>query len=211
MRVATLTTFAEQSPALDRGDETSPFGLEPSPNGAFVNLGAYGNTPQASLSPPAYVFLVGPDGGESALVNAPPVELVDSLLYYVARSTSQDPRIEALRKQYNLAEVLPQPTQIEQARDGLSGPSVRLMRTVAQAIKEDLGTVKDALDIFVRTGMQGRDKLGPQLDMLKKIGDTLGVLGLDKARGQIQRRMSGSSAPPWLSECPPSPHAWRTA
>ena len=61
------------------------------------------------------------------------------------------------------------------------------MRTVAQAIKEDLGTVKDALDIFVRTGMQGVDKLGPQLDMLKKIGDTLGVLGLDKARGQIQR------------------------
>ncbi|HWN37858.1 MAG TPA: hypothetical protein VNP02_05130, partial [Gammaproteobacteria bacterium] len=87
------------------------------------------------------------DGGESTLVNAPPAELVDSLLYYVARSTSQDPRIEALRKQYNLAEVLPEQTQIEQARDGLSGPSVKLMRTVAQAIKEDLGTVKDALDI----------------------------------------------------------------
>jgi chemosensory pili system protein ChpA (sensor histidine kinase/response regulator) len=134
------------------------------------------------------------DGGESALVNAPPVELVDSLLYYVARSTSQDPRIEALRKQYNLAEVLPEHTQIEKARDGLSGPSVKLMRTVAQAIKEDLGTVKDALDIFVRTGMQGRDKLGPQLDMLKKIGDTLGVLGLDKARGQIQRETQDLAA-----------------
>src|SRR6188474_3568077 len=134
------------------------------------------------------------DGGESALVNAPPVELVDSLLYYVARSTSQDPRIEALRKQYNLAEVLPEHTQIEQAREGLSGPSVKLMRTVAQAIKEDLGTVKDALDIFVRTGMQGRDKLGPQLDMLKKIGDTLGVLGLDKARGQIQRETQDLAA-----------------
>ena len=35
--------------------------------------------------------------------------------------------------------------------------------------------------------MQGADKLSPQLDMLKKIGDTLGVLGLDKARGQLQR------------------------
>jgi chemosensory pili system protein ChpA (sensor histidine kinase/response regulator) len=60
------------------------------------------------------------------------------------------------------------------------------MRTVAQAIKEDLGTVKDALDIFVRTGMQAVDKLTPQVDMLKKIGDTLGVLGLEKARAQIQ-------------------------
>src|SRR5688572_4147714 len=127
------------------------------------------------------------DGGEPALINSPPVELVNSLLYYVAKSTSQDPRIEALRKQYSLAEVLPAQAQIEQAREGLAGPSVKLMRTVAQAIKEDLGTVKDALDIFVRTGMQGADKLSPQLDMLKKIGDTLGVLGLDKARGQIQR------------------------
>ncbi|HUQ51001.1 MAG TPA: Hpt domain-containing protein [Gammaproteobacteria bacterium] len=127
------------------------------------------------------------DGGESALVNAPPVELLNSLLYYVAKANSKDPRIEALRKQYNLSEMLPGQAQVEQAREGLSGPSVKLMRTVAQAIKEDLGTVKDALDIFVRTGMQGVDKLSPQVDMLKKIGDTLGVLGLDKARGQIQR------------------------
>jgi chemosensory pili system protein ChpA (sensor histidine kinase/response regulator) len=134
------------------------------------------------------------DGGESALVNAPPVELLNSLLYYVAKASSQDPRIEALRKQYNLGDVLPEQLQIEQAREGLAGPSVKLMRTVAQAIKEDLGTVKDALDIFVRTGMNGADKLGPQLDMLKKIGDTLGVLGLDKARGQIQREMQELAA-----------------
>ncbi len=127
------------------------------------------------------------DGGESALVNAPPVELINSLLYYVAKANSQDPRIEALRKQYNLGDMLPGQAQIEQAREGLAGPSVKLMRTVAQAIKEDLGSVKDALDIFVRTGMQAVDKLGPQVDMLKKIGDTLGVLGLDKGRGQIQR------------------------
>jgi len=134
------------------------------------------------------------DGGESALVNAPPVDLINSLLYYVARASSQDPRIEALRKQYNLGEVLPGQVQIEQAREGLAGPSVKLMRTVAQAIKEDLGTVKDALDIFVRTGMNGADRLSPQLDMLKKIGDTLGVLGLDKARGQIQREAQDLAA-----------------
>ncbi len=127
------------------------------------------------------------DGGESALVSAPPVDVVNSLLYYVARATSSDPRILKLKEKYNLSEMLPGEEQLELAREGLSGPSVKLMRTVAQAIKEDLGTVKDALDIFVRTGMQEVDKLAPQLDMLKKIGDTLGVLGLDHARSQIQR------------------------
>jgi len=134
------------------------------------------------------------DGGEPAVVNAPPVELVNGLLYYVARASSNHPRIEALRKQYNLGEMLPEPKELEQAREGLAGPSVKLMRTVAQAIKDDLGTVKDALDIFVRTGMQGADKLGPQLDMLKKIGDTLGVLGLEKARGKIQRKSQDLAA-----------------
>src|SRR5690606_267777 len=72
-------------------------------------------------------------------------------------------------------------------RESLAGPSIKLMRTVAKAIKEDLSTVKDALDIFVRTGMEDLEQLKPQLDMLKKIGDTLGVLGLEKARAQIQR------------------------
>jgi chemosensory pili system protein ChpA (sensor histidine kinase/response regulator) len=127
------------------------------------------------------------DGGESAFVNAPPVDLVNSLLYYVARATSNDPRVRALKEKYNLSEILPGEDQLEQAREGLAGPSVKLMRTVAQAIKEDLGSVKDALDIFVRTGMHEVDKLAPQLDMLKKIGDTLGVLGLEHARSQIQR------------------------
>jgi len=33
------------------------------------------------------------DGGEAAIVNAPPVDLINSLLYYVARSTTDDTRI----------------------------------------------------------------------------------------------------------------------
>src|SRR5262252_4082247 len=127
------------------------------------------------------------DGGEPAIVNAPPVDLIISLLYYVARSTTDDTRINRLRDLYGLSDMLPAEDQLEAAREGLAGPSIKLMRTVAHAIKEDLGAVKDTLDIFVRTGMQDMEKLGPQLELLKKIGDTLGVLGLENARAQILR------------------------
>ncbi len=127
------------------------------------------------------------DGGELAVVNSPPVELLNSLLYYIARADSNDPRIQQLREAYGLSDILPGEEQLEQAREGLAGPSVKLMRTVAQAIKEDLAAVKDVLDIFVRTGMHDLDKLPAQLEMLKKIGDTLGVLGLENARMRIQR------------------------
>jgi len=38
------------SPCIDAGDPCSPWELEPWPNGARVNMGAYGNTPEATRS-----------------------------------------------------------------------------------------------------------------------------------------------------------------
>src|SRR5690606_13139263 len=125
------------------------------------------------------------DGGEAALVHAPPIELLNGLLYYVARAKSEDERVAQVRETFGLAEMLPGEEQLEKAREGLAGPSIKLMRTVAQAIKEDLSAVKDVLDIFVRTGMTASKELAPQLEMLKKIGDTLGVLGLEHAQSAI--------------------------
>ena len=57
-------TDVVQSVAIDRGDASFSFVNEPSPNGAFVNLGAYGNTEQASKSPAEYVLVTLPDGSE---------------------------------------------------------------------------------------------------------------------------------------------------
>jgi hypothetical protein len=39
------------SPCIDAGDPASPFDEEPTPNGGRVNMGAYGNTREASKSP----------------------------------------------------------------------------------------------------------------------------------------------------------------
>jgi len=38
------------SPCIDTGDPLSPIGLEPFPNGGFINMGAYGGTDEASKS-----------------------------------------------------------------------------------------------------------------------------------------------------------------
>jgi chemosensory pili system protein ChpA (sensor histidine kinase/response regulator) len=134
------------------------------------------------------------EGGEAALVNSPPVELLNNLLYYVARADSSHERLEAVRKAYGLTDIVPRAEEIEQAREELAGPSVKLMQTVGQAIKEDLATVKDVLDIFVRTGMNQPEQLAAQVDMLTKISDTLGVLGLDKAREDIRQEAADLSA-----------------
>jgi parallel beta-helix repeat protein len=62
---AVETLDEAQSLAIDRGDAASSFANEPGPNGGYVNIGAYGNTGQASRSPSQYVFLTHPNGGES--------------------------------------------------------------------------------------------------------------------------------------------------
>src|SRR5688572_13136350 len=124
--------------------------------------------------------------GEGRYVDSPPLELLNNLLYYVARARSSGPRVAAVRASFRLTELLPVDDRIEQARESLSAPSVKLMKTVAAAIKEDLGRVKDALDIFVRQGGTQVDELAPQLELLKKIADTLGVLGLGDLRDKVQ-------------------------
>ena len=124
--------------------------------------------------------------GEVRYSDSPALELLNNLLYYVARARSSGPRVAAVRASFRLTELLPVDDNIEQARESLSAPSVKLMKTVAAAIKEDLGRVKDALDIFVRQGGTQVDELAPQLELLKKIADTLGVLGLGELRDKVQ-------------------------
>ncbi|HJS88487.1 MAG TPA: Hpt domain-containing protein, partial [Steroidobacteraceae bacterium] len=124
--------------------------------------------------------------GEARYSQSPPVELLNNLLYYVGRAESSGPRVSAVRASFRLSELLPVDESIEQERESLSAPSVKLMQTVAAAIREDLSKVKDVLDIFVRRGAGQPQELGPQVELLRKIGDTLGVLGLGELRAIVQ-------------------------
>jgi chemosensory pili system protein ChpA (sensor histidine kinase/response regulator) len=124
--------------------------------------------------------------GEVLYTQHAPVELLNNLLYYIARATSNGPRVSAVRASFRLGELLPVDEGIEQERENLSAPSIKLMQTVAAAIREDLAKVKDVLDIYVRRGGGAPDELGPQVEMLRKIGDTLGVLGLGEQRAKVQ-------------------------
>ena len=125
--------------------------------------------------------------GEARYSQSPPVELLNNLLYYVGRSSASGPGVSAVRASFRLSELLPVDESIEQERESLSAPSVKLMQTVAAAIREDLARVKDVLDIFVRRGAGQIDELAPQVQLLRKIGDTLGVLGLGELRTSVQR------------------------
>jgi chemosensory pili system protein ChpA (sensor histidine kinase/response regulator) len=127
--------------------------------------------------------------GEGRYAQNPPVELINNLLYYVARASSDGPKVTAVRASFRLNELLMVDDSVEQERENLSAPSVKLMHTVSAAIREDLGKVKDVLDIYVRRGGQPAE-LEAQVGMLRKIGDTLGVLGLGELRQLVLEETS---------------------
>jgi len=128
--------------------------------------------------------------GEPHYAAAPNLELLNNLLYYVANTSTAGERVEAVRTSFRLQELLPVSAAIEREREHLAAPSVALMRTVGAAIREDLTRVKDVLDIFVRKGAQDAAELMPQVELLRKISDTLGVLDLGALRARMRAEVS---------------------
>ncbi|WP_256361565.1 malectin domain-containing carbohydrate-binding protein [Methylomonas koyamae] len=59
------------SPAIDRGDPNSPNLSEPRPNGGRIDLGAYGNTSQANVSPDPLIQILSPNGLEKFETGVP--------------------------------------------------------------------------------------------------------------------------------------------
>jgi len=132
--------------------------------------------------------------GEDRYAEQPPTELVNNFLYYISRATTTGERVSAVRALFDLSDLVSGDEQVEVVRENLGAPGTKLLKTVSQAIRDDLARVKDVLDIYVRTGMEHVEELVPQIELLKKIGDTLGVLGLGELREIIQSRRTDLQA-----------------
>ncbi|MFS8138368.1 MAG: Hpt domain-containing protein, partial [Thermomonas sp.] len=82
----------------------------------------------------------------------------------------------------------PSDAELEHARGSLAGRNRALLDTVSAALKEDLLRVKDALDLHLRSGTTDGAALKPQAESLDRIGETLGMVGLDASRGVIHEQ-----------------------
>ncbi|HRQ64685.1 MAG TPA: Hpt domain-containing protein [Xanthomonadaceae bacterium] len=120
--------------------------------------------------------------GEISFRVEPPRELTRSLLYQIATHAGSSPRVEAIRAAFHLAELLPSSQEVEHAVGSISGHNRALLDTVSSAIKEDLLRVKEALDLHLRSPGATAGALEPNLEILERVADTLGMLGLAVAR-----------------------------
>ncbi|TFH50831.1 MAG: chemotaxis protein CheA, partial [Lysobacterales bacterium] len=121
------------------------------------------------------------DGGE-ALARAAPADLVKNLLYYMAHANSSAARVKSIRTAYRLDELFVGEDGSERAQRILCGPDLVSLKIVAAGIKEDLASVKMALDSHVRKGGTDGANLASVADKLRRVADTLGLLNLGRSR-----------------------------
>ena len=128
------------------------------------------------------------EDGEATFRIDAPRELTKNLLYFVAHSTVITDRVRELKATYGLQDLLPTARELEHAKGTLAGKNRALLDTVSQAIKEDLLRVKDALDLYLRTQDARPEGLAQQTEVLDRVGDTLGMLGLGVPRRVVQEQ-----------------------
>ncbi|MDO9371869.1 MAG: Hpt domain-containing protein [Gammaproteobacteria bacterium] len=134
------------------------------------------------------------DSGEEALAADLPKELIKNQLYYIGRTQSTGARVTEIRRAFRLEVLLPRDQEIDSARARLAGPNRELMRTVFAVLREDLAQVKDEIDIFVRAETRIPSELLPLEETLRKVADTLGMLGLGVPRQMILEQLSAIGA-----------------
>jgi chemosensory pili system protein ChpA (sensor histidine kinase/response regulator) len=120
--------------------------------------------------------------GEGELAERPNLQLAKNLLYYVATAASPTARVVEVQTDYGLAEALPSEAEVETAQNSLATPNEEMMNTVVQAIREDIATVKDGLDLYVRGTKSDPDSLQRQAEQLGTVGDTLAMIGAGALR-----------------------------
>ncbi len=110
-----------------------------------------------------------------------PVDVLRNLLYYVSAADTASDRIEPVQTAFGLNELRDAQSRLEaEAADG--GPDAEALRTVAAVLREDVASIKDGLDLHVRAGADDPARLREAAEGMRRVADTLAVLGLESPR-----------------------------
>jgi chemosensory pili system protein ChpA (sensor histidine kinase/response regulator) len=134
------------------------------------------------------------DGGEESIMEEQSSALLKNLLYYIARANSSDKVILQVKEAYNLDQVMPSEDQLTQGRQGLSGSNAELAESIRDAVGIELTRIKDILDLFMRDEKADLEMLSHLESPMRKLADTLGMIGQGALRSRLNRQASNVHA-----------------
>ena len=130
-----------------------------------------------------------------------PRSLLKELLYLVALADSHGPLATAMREVFGLTPLPFTDHLLEEEYQRLAGPGQAVMRSLSTAIREELASVKDMLDLLERGTLQS-DTLGTLHALLGKLAKTLSMVGLSSAGNALGAQLPHVAG--WSDNQPPA-------
>ncbi len=130
--------------------------------------------------------------GEKApeiLDQAPRESLLKNLLYYVSRAEPGSEKVAKVTEKYALDSALVGSGDGQSRGDMMQAPDASAIRSVVVALQDELGNIKHVLDLSL-SGNGSIDDLKEVLPSVKRVTDTLAVLGIGDLRKQMLEQTS---------------------
>ncbi|MEZ3185117.1 ferrous iron transporter B [Pseudomonas sp. LM13] len=131
-----------------------------------------------------------------------PRSLLKELLYIVALADSRGPLASQVRQIFSLSPLPFTDHLLEDESQRLAGPGQAVMRSLSSAIREELASLKDLLDLIER-GTAQVEAYSNLHNLLGKLAKTLGMVGLSSAASTLQAQLGDVSG--WSLERTPDP------
>src|SRR5690606_18565782 len=112
--------------------------------------------------------------------------LLRAMLYLVALGDAGCVLCEEVRRAVNLPDPGYSEAALQRAFDRLQGPGADVMRSVAEALHEEIAAVKDLLDLLARNAGDAEQSLETLDTALQRLWKTLDMLDLAEIAGKIR-------------------------
>ncbi|MES2820302.1 MAG: ferrous iron transporter B [Pseudomonadota bacterium] len=133
-----------------------------------------------------------------------PRGLLKELLYLVALADTRGPLVSPVIELFGLTALPFTDHLLEEEYIRLSGPGHAVMRSLSSAIREELASLKDMLDLIER-GIVQAESLSTLHALLGKLSKTLGMVGLSSAGNALNAQLQVVAG--WSDAGPIEPEA----
>ena len=128
-----------------------------------------------------------------------PRNLLKELLYLVVLADSRGPRATQVHELFSLPPLPFTDHLLEESYQRLAGPGQAVMRSLSTAIRDELSSLKDQLDLIER-GTVSAEGLVQLYTVLGKVSKTLGMIGLTSAGNALHVQLPVVAG--WIDQAP---------
>lgn len=126
--------------------------------------------------------------GDAALRKEAPFSLVKECVYVASLAGPVSDTLRSICETFQLDSSGFTDEKLRAERDIMRGPGGSVIRSVAEALNEELTHIKDALDLGARGASADNESFSTTADAMMKVANTLIMLGLSKPAGLFKEQ-----------------------